>query len=96
MGLAPVKHHSMVTNVQRLLRAIKTQPAARIVTQPHGNGGGADKIVVCMWRTDRVVVDLDRREEDLVECLVGTNLRNNGSDQLTVPLGFRVHEWDWT
>ncbi len=54
--------------------------------------GGADKIVVCMWRTDRVVVDLDRREEDLVECLVGTNLRNNGSNPSTAPLGFRVHE----
>ncbi len=54
--------------------------------------GGADKIVVCMWRTDRVVVDLDRREEDLAGCLVGTNLPNNGVNQLTVPLGFRVHE----
>ena len=45
-----------------------------------------------MWRTDRVVVDLSRREEDLVECLVGTNLRNSGSNQRTVPFGFRVHE----
>ncbi len=59
---------------------------------PMAMDGGADKIVVSMWRTDRVVVDLDRREEDLVECLVGTNFSNNGVNQLTAPLGFRVHE----
>ena len=45
-----------------------------------------------MGRADRVVVDLDRREEHLVEGLVGTNLLNNGINQLAVPLGFRVHE----
>ena len=50
--------------------------------------GGANKIVVCRWRTDRVVVDLDRREEDLVERLVGTNFLNNGVNQLTAPLVF--------
>ena len=69
-----------------------TQSAADIFTQHHGNGGGANKIVVGMWRADRVVVDLDRREVDLVEGLVGTNFRNNGANQLTVPLGLRVHK----
>ena len=53
---------------------------------------GASKVVVGVWCTDRVVVDLDGREKDAVEFLVGTNFGNNGLDQLTVPLGFRVHE----
>ena len=54
--------------------------------------GGASKIAVGMWRTDRVVVDVDRREVDLVEGLVGANFRSNGASQLTAPLGLRVHK----
>ena len=31
-------------------------------------------------------------KKDAVEFLVGTNFGNNGLDQLTVPLGLRVHK----
>mgnify|MGYP000600580031 CR=1 FL=1 len=48
----------------------------------------ADEVIVGVWRTNRVVVDLDGREIDAVEFVVGTDFGNNGLDQLTVPLVF--------
>ena len=48
---------------------------------------GANKVVVGVWCTASVVVDLSRREKDAVEFLVGMNFGNNGVDQLTAPLG---------
>ncbi len=59
MGVAPVKHDRMVTNVQRLFRAVKTKASANVIPQPHGNGRSASGVVVGVLDTDRVVVDLD-------------------------------------
>ena len=46
--------------------------------------------LLSVWGTDRVVVDLDRREGDVPKFRVGTDFGDNGVDQLTAPLGFRV------
>ncbi len=45
-----------------------------------------------MWGTGRVVIDLDRSETDITKFLVGANFGDDGRDQFTIPLGFRVHK----
>ena len=42
--------------------------------------------------TDRIVVDLDRREAYVSKFPVRANFFDDGFDQLTAPLGFRVHK----
>ena len=92
MDVAPVKNDCMVTNVQRLFRAVKTKASADVVPQPYGNRRGANEVVVCVGGTDRVVVDLDGREGDVLKFRVGTDFGDNRVDQLTAPWGFRVYE----
>ena len=94
MDLASVENDCMVTDVQGLLSAFETQASAHVMTQPHGNRRSADEVVVGVWGTDRVVVVLYGREADVAKSPMRANFGDDGCNQLTVPLGFRVHRWD--
>ena len=46
---------------------------------------GANKVVVGVGGTYRVVIDLDGREGDVLEFLARTNFADNRLEQVTVP-----------
>ena len=58
MDVAPVKHDRMVTDVQRLFRAVKTKASANVIPNPMAIEG-VPRRLVCVRGTDRVVVDLN-------------------------------------
>ena len=80
VDVAPAKHDRMLTNVQRLLRAVKTKASADVVPQPYGNRRSASKGVVCVGCTDRVVVDLVGRESEVLKFRVGMDFGDNRVD----------------
>ena len=66
MEFSSVEDHGMVTNVQRLFSTVKTKASADVFSQTYGNRRCADEVIVGVGGTDRVVVDLDRRESDVL------------------------------
>ena len=66
MWFSAVEDDSMITNVQWVLRTFKTKASADVFSQTYGKRRCPDGVIVGVGGTDRVAVDLDRRECDVL------------------------------